>query len=194
MAGWVSICIVTTLLHPTDCNAFLTSSTSKSTIPNDLRLSGSTDCSCGLLIPGYWHAGVILRDVLSLQQGGLVANVTFGCAEEETGLIYRQRADGIFALSNSSSSAITQLVAAGVVEDIFSLCFGGLVGDGALLLGDAPLPPEVQLQYTPLQQNPPNPSYYVVMLEEVVVGGEPLPLESVSASAYNSHNFCVGDY
>jgi hypothetical protein len=37
---------------------------------------------------------------------------------------------------------MNQLVKAGVVDDVFSLCFGMVEGDGALLLGDAggPLP------------------------------------------------------
>jgi hypothetical protein len=33
-----------------------------------------------------------------------------------------------------------QLTEAGVIEDVFSLCFGGVSGGGALLLGDVPLP------------------------------------------------------
>ena len=34
-----------------------------------------------------------------------------------------------------------QLTEAGVIEDVFSLCFGGVSGGGALLMGDVPLPP-----------------------------------------------------
>jgi hypothetical protein len=33
-----------------------------------------------------------------------------------------------------------QLTEAGVIEDVFSLCFGGVSGGGALLMGDVPLP------------------------------------------------------
>jgi hypothetical protein len=34
-----------------------------------------------------------------------------------------------------------QLTEAGIIEDVFSLCFGGVSGGGALLMGDVPLPP-----------------------------------------------------
>jgi hypothetical protein len=36
---------------------------------------------------------------------------------------------------------VNQLVKAGVIDDVFSLCFGMVEGDGALLLGDAGMLP-----------------------------------------------------
>ena len=43
-----------------------------------------------------------------------------------------------------------QLADAHVIDDVFALCFGSVEGDGALVLGAAPLPPGVTLLYTPL--------------------------------------------
>ncbi len=65
------------------------------------------------------------------------ASIIFGCETRETGEIYKQRADGLFGLGNSDASVVNQLVKAGVIDDMFSLCFGMVEGDGALLLGDA---------------------------------------------------------
>lgn len=65
------------------------------------------------------------------------APIIFGCETRETGEIYKQRADGLFGLGNSDASVVNQLVKAGVIDDVFSLCFGMVEGDGALLLGDA---------------------------------------------------------
>ena len=45
------------------------------------------------------------------------------------------------AVEFSSPSPDVQLTEAGVIEDVFSLCFGGVSGGGALLMGDVPLPP-----------------------------------------------------
>ena len=69
-----------------------------------------------------------------------------------------------------------QLAASGVVDRMFSLCFGFPSG-GALLLGDAPLPPRVQLAYTPLLAS--KSSYYVVKLDAISIGGRELNIEPV---------------
>ena len=72
-----------------------------------------------------------------------------------------------------------QLVNAGVIENVFSLCFGTVEGEGAMLLGDAPLPSTLRLQYTPLVSSLAHPFYYNVKLEGLVVGGRQLPLQEV---------------
>ncbi len=72
-----------------------------------------------------------------------------------------------------------QLTAAGVIEDTFALCFGGVEGGGALLLGDAPLPPGTPLLHTPLLASREHPHYYVVGLEALGVGGQELQVPQV---------------
>lgn len=64
---------------------------------------------------------------------------------------------------------------------MFALCFGSVEGDGALMLGDADVAGRfnVALQYTPLLSNPAHPHYYSVLLEALVVGGEPLDVKAV---------------
>lgn len=96
------------------------------------------------------------------------------CCAQETGEIYKQAADGILGLGNNINSLPSQLVTAGVIDNIFSLCFGFPDG-GALLLGDVSLPAAVQnaVFYTPLRMSPGNP-YYRVQLNGIAVGGLPL--------------------
>ena len=43
-----------------------------------------------------------------------------------------------------------QLVNGRVIENVFSLCFGTVEGEGAMLLGDAPLPPDLSLEVSGL--------------------------------------------
>lgn len=61
--------------------------------------------------------------------------VVFGCEDSETGEIYKQQADGLLGISKASTAFHRQLVAAGAVEDVFSLCFGYPKG-GALSFGE----------------------------------------------------------
>lgn len=69
-----------------------------------------------------------------------------------------------------------QLAASGAIDRVFSLCFGFPSG-GALLLGDVAPPSGVTLSYTPLL--PSATPYYVVRLEAISIGGEPLRIEPV---------------
>lgn len=148
---------------------------------------GSAECSCGRPPCGCSalgectysrtyaeqssSSGVLLSDALHLRDGGDAVWVVFGCETQETGEIYNQAADGILGLGNSPVSIINQLAEAGVIEDTFALCFGGVQGGGALLLGDVPLPPDLQLHYTPLLVNPQHPHYYVVQLQRLAMSG-----------------------
>ena len=74
-----------------------------------------------------------------------------------------------------------QLASNGSIDDVFALCFGSVEGEGALMLGDADLAGRfnVDLQYTPLLENPAHPHYYSVALEALVVGGEKLDVRPV---------------
>lgn len=76
---------------------------------------------------------------------------------------------------------MNQLVKAGVIDDVFSLCFGMVEGDGALLLGEAPLPGTIELAYTPLLHSTSHPFYYNVRMLSLAVDGQLLPVPQVRA-------------
>ena len=61
--------------------------------------------------------------------------VVFGCETSETGEIYRQRADGLLGMGNSQTALHSQLAQSGLLDDVFSLCFGFPKG-GAMVLGE----------------------------------------------------------
>lgn len=68
----------------------------------------------------------------------------FGCEIEETGDIYSQRADGIMGLGRNDLSIVDQLVDRGVINDSFSLCYGGLdTSGGAMVLGQISTPSDM---------------------------------------------------
>lgn len=54
-------------------------------------------------------AGVLLSDVIHLQDGAPPVAVMFGCETRETGEIYNQAADGILGLGDSPVSLINQV-------------------------------------------------------------------------------------
>ncbi len=80
-----------------------------------------------------------------------------------------------------------QLADAGVIEDTFALCFGGVEGGGALLLGDVPLPPDMRLLHTSLLISREHPHYYVVQLDSLAVSGQQLDVPQVSGI----HNYKI---
>jgi hypothetical protein len=67
---------------------------------------------------------------------------------------------------------VNQLVKAGVIDDVFSLCFGMVEGDGVLLLGDAEVPGTIPLQYTPLLSSASHPFYYNVKMLSIAIDGQ----------------------
>lgn len=121
-------------------------------------------------------SGILVEDVLTLHDGMGGVPVVFGCETFESGEIYKQQADGLFGLGNSDSSLVKQLAMAGVIEDTFSLCFGVVQGDGALLLGDSPALEEVSLQFTPLLSHAKHPYYYNVQLDAILMNSQALPV------------------
>lgn len=145
---------------------------------------GSPRCGCAAQQCTYQRSyaeqssssGILLEDVLALHDGQPGAPIIFGCETRETGEIYKQRADGLFGLGNSDASVVNQLVKAGVIDDVFSLCFGMVEGDGALLLGDADVPGSIALQYTPLVPSATHPFYYNVKMLSLAVDGQLLPV------------------
>lgn len=76
------------------------------------------------------------------------------------------------------------MAGAGTIEDVFSICFGGVEGNGALMIGDVlPATFNLSLQYTPLILIPAHLHYYVAHLENVAVNGSILPVDKVRSIA-----------
>ncbi len=70
---------------------------------------------------------------------------------------------------------------------MFSLCFGSVEGNGALLLGDVALhPAQGALEYTPLLHSDSHPHYYLVDLQGLSVGAAMLDLPAVSTPSCRS--------
>ena len=82
--------------------------------------------------------GVLGEDLISFGTLSELApqRAIFGCENEETGDLYSQHADGIMGLGSGQLSIVDQLFEKGVIDDSFSLCYGGMdVGGGAMVLG-----------------------------------------------------------
>ena len=81
-----------------------------------------------------------------------------------------------------STAPALQLAAHHAIADVFSLCFGSVEGNGALLLGDVALhPAQGALEYTPLLHSETHPHYYLVDLQGLSVGAAMLDLPAVRA-------------
>lgn len=96
-------------------------------------------------------SGVLGNDIISFGNESelLPHRAVFGCEIEETGDLYKQRADGIMGLGRGSLSIVNQLVDKGVVRDSFSLCYGGMgVGGGAMILGSISPPPDMVFSHS----------------------------------------------
>eukprot|EP00191_Tetraselmis_sp_GSL018_P003793 CAMPEP_0177598816 /NCGR_PEP_ID=MMETSP0419_2-20121207/12605_1 /TAXON_ID=582737 /ORGANISM="Tetraselmis sp., Strain GSL018" /LENGTH=521 /DNA_ID=CAMNT_0019091395 /DNA_START=616 /DNA_END=2181 /DNA_ORIENTATION=+ len=148
---------------------------------NDERCScGTPRCQCDKKQCSYSRsyvessssAGHLISDVMHF--GGNAVRVNFGCETQETGEIYRQAADGIMGLGVSEVSIPFQLAKSGAIEPMFSLCFGDVYGEGALLLGDVAIPPEMRMRHVPLVSNPRHPHYYNINLHGMSLGDERL--------------------
>lgn len=82
---------------------------------------------------GSSSRGYVVEDVVRF--GGTVANATvmFGCEVSETNLILSQRADGLFGLGADSRTTFAQMVRAGAIENVFSLCVDGFGTNGGVM-------------------------------------------------------------
>lgn len=153
---------------------------------------GSPSCTCNNNKCYYTRTyaekssseGWLLEDLYSFPDNQSSTPVVFGCENGETGEIYRQMADGILGMGNNHNAFQSQLVAGGVIDDMFSLCFGFPAG-GVMFLGDVTLPPDLNPIYTPLSDL--RMHYYNVHLESITVAGEALHIDpAVFTTGYGS--------
>ena len=75
-------------------------------------------------------------------------------------------------LGRSPVSLPSQLARNGVIEDTFSMCYGGHDGGGAMLMGR--VPHSVSLNYTSMDIDPVHPYYYNVVIEGMRLGTKQL--------------------
>ena len=82
---------------------------------------------------GSSSRGYVVEDVVHF--GGTVSNATvmFGCEVSETNLILAQRADGLFGLGADSRTTFAQMVRAGAIENVFSMCVDGFGTNGGVM-------------------------------------------------------------
>ncbi|KAH7523701.1 hypothetical protein FEM48_Zijuj06G0039700 [Ziziphus jujuba var. spinosa] len=120
-------------------------------------------------------SGVLGEDIVSFgNESELVPQrAVFGCETLETGDLYSQRADGIMGLGRGRLSVMDQLVDKRVIDDSFSLCYGGMGSGGAMVLGAIPFP---LVWYLPIQTHFAGIPYYNIELKEIHVAGKPLKL------------------
>lgn len=91
-------------------------------------------------------SGVLGKDIVSFGNQSTLEpqRAVFGCENSETGDLFSQHADGIMGLGRGELSIMDQLVEKGVINDSFSLCYGGMdIGGGAMVLGGVSPPPEM---------------------------------------------------
>lgn len=116
-------------------------------------------------------AGWLVQDMYSFPDNGTAVPVSFGCSNLETGEIYKQAADGLLGMGHNVNAFHNQLAASGVIDPVFSLCFGFPSG-GGMFLGDVDLPPEIDLRYTPLVDT--GYHYYNLRLDGIQIAGQPI--------------------
>ncbi|KFK31741.1 hypothetical protein AALP_AA6G152800 [Arabis alpina] len=120
-------------------------------------------------------SGVLSEDLISFgNESQLVPQrAVFGCENVETGDLFSQRADGIMGLGRGKLSIVDQLVDKGVIEDSFSLCYGGMeVGGGAMVLGKISPPSGMVFSHSDPFRSP----YYNIDLKQMHVAGKSLKL------------------
>ncbi|KAI8462491.1 MAG: aspartic peptidase domain-containing protein [Monoraphidium minutum] len=129
---------------------------------------------------GSSSGGVVLRDTLLLPRPGnatpeALPGFAFGCANFQTGQLYTQQADGVLGLNHGPSGLPTQIAAApgrrGPAS--VSICLGRR--GGAMAVGRPARPGGATMQFVGLL--PSAKGYYLLPVEGLWVGGEPLGVE-----------------
>ena len=137
------------------------------------RVYAERSSSTGIVLEDEMHVYDALGDDMRKKWS---PRVRFGCETRETGEIFSQEVDGLLGLGNSEDNIVRQL---GLRQ--FSLCFGLVEGEGALVLGQSPALEDEhvlgRVAFTPLVENREDlyessyQPYYTVMMERLRVGG-----------------------
>lgn len=121
-------------------------------------------------------SGVLGEDIISFGNQSELSpqRAIFGCENAETGDLYSQHADGIMGLGRGDLSVVDQLVEKNVINNSFSLCYGGMdVGGGAMVLGQIAGPPDMVFSNSDPARSP----YYNIELKGLHVAGKRLALD-----------------
>lgn len=123
---------------------------------------------------GSSSEGILVSDLMAF--GDRQERITFGCETKETGLIYQQEADGVMGMGRSDITLQKQLAKSGVIDDVFSLCFGGTGGGGSIIFGKAEVEQSLDMKYTKLIESTYSGGFYKVNIEDMMLGQDSLGL------------------
>ncbi|GAQ80451.1 Eukaryotic aspartyl protease family protein [Klebsormidium nitens] len=126
-------------------------------------------------------SGLVATDVIDFFAHHTLGEprIMFGCELIETGDLYTQQADGITGLGRGHFSIVTQMANQGAMEDVFSLCYGGMEkGNGMMVLGADQPPPD--MKFTPFDPARERSPYYSLVIAGMSVGGRALSLASTA--------------
>ncbi|KAJ1254571.1 hypothetical protein BS78_K029400 [Paspalum vaginatum] len=136
-----------------------------------LYASGCSAAQCGYVVSygdGSNTTGVYSSDTLTLTATDAVQGFLFGCGHAQSGLF--QGIDGLLGLGRMEQSLVQQTV--GAYGGVFSYCLPTKPSTtGYLTLGG---PPSAGFSTTQLLSSPSVPTYYIVMLTGISVGGQQL--------------------
>ncbi|AQK85291.1 Aspartyl protease AED1 [Zea mays] len=121
--------------------------------------------------------GVYSSDTLTLSASSAVQGFFFGCGHAQSGLF--NGVDGLLGLGREQSSLVEQT--AGTYGGVFSYCLPTKPSTAGYLTLGGPAGAASGFSTTQLLPSPNAPTYYVVMLTGISVGGQQL---SVPASAF----------
>ncbi|KAL6911391.1 hypothetical protein ACP4OV_000196 [Aristida adscensionis] len=142
---------------------------------------GCSGAQCGYVVSygdGSNTTGVYSSDVLSLTPASAVDGFLLGCGHAQSAMFHG--IDGLLGLGRQDPSLVEQTV--GLYGGVFSYCLPTKPSTtGYLKLGDSPAGAAAGFATTQLLSSPAAPTYYVVMLTGISVGGQQL---AVPASAF----------
>jgi hypothetical protein len=148
-----------------------------------LGIYAASVCSatqCGYVVSygdGSNTTGVYSSDTLTLSASSAVQGFFFGCGHAQSGLF--NGVDGLLGLGREQSSLVEQT--AGTYGGVFSYCLPTKPSTAGYLTLGGPAGAASGFSTTQLLPSPNAPTYYVVMLTGISVGGQQL---SVPASAF----------
>ncbi|KAI3439398.1 Peptidase A1 domain-containing protein [Psidium guajava] len=163
--------------NPVTCDEGFCTSTYNGPLPGcrpDLLCQYNVEYGDGSSTAGYFVKDNVQLDQVTgnLQTSFTNGSVTFGCGDKQSGELgsSSEALDGILGFGQANSSMLSQLSSSGKVKKIFAHCLDCVNGGGIFAIGDVLLP---KVNTTPLVPDQP---HYNVIMKEVEVGGDVLPL------------------